>query len=556
MLTFLQIRNYAIIDSLDLEIRDGFTCITGETGAGKSILVGALGLLSGERADTSAIRNGADKAELSAGFELPEESQALEWLRSADLDQNGACLLRRSVGSNGRSRAWVNGTVVTLQQLAELGELLVEIHGQNEHIRLVRSEEQFRLLDGDAGYQRELRQVQRCFEDWRTLESERSELLQEKPLDAGDRDLLQYQLQELENEALSAGEFLELESEHRMLARGGEVVEGLESAAGALDAEQSGAERLLHRTAGRLQRHAGLDRDIDAAAGLLREAAINCSEALSSIQAALSRMDLSPDRLARLERQLGAQHDLARKHRVQPEQLHEVLAELRGRLQRAGSLELRLERLEQDLANALEAYREAAGELHERRTERAASLSAAVTELMQQLGMEGGRLVIQVHPDETLQPTPRGSDRVELLVSANAGIPPGPLRKVASGGELSRISLAIKVASRASAAATQVFDEVDAGIGGETAHAVGALIRSLAVGGQALCVTHLAQVAVFADQQIQVAKTTEDQGTRVQTAVLAEQERVDEIARMLGGRLSAQSRAHASELLAATSRRH
>jgi DNA repair protein RecN (Recombination protein N) len=233
-----------------------------------------------------------------------------------------------------------------------------------------------------------------------------------------------------------------------------------------------------------------------------------------------------------------------------------VLAELRDRLERAGSLELRLERLERDLAQALEAYREAAGALHERRSERAASLSAAVTELMQQLGMEGGRLVIRVHLDETLQPTPRGRDRIDLLVSANAGIPPGPLRKVASGGELSRISLAIKVASRAGAAATQVFDEVDAGIGGETAHAVGALIRSLAVGGQALCVTHLAQVAVFADQQIQVAKTTEDHGTRVQTAVLAEQERIDEIARMLGGRLSAQSRAHASELLAATSRRH
>jgi len=556
MLTFLQIRDYAIIDTLDLEIRDGFTCITGETGAGKSILVGALGLLSGERADTSAIRSGADKAELSAGFELPADSPALEWLRSADLDQNGTCLLRRSVGSNGRSRAWVNGTVVTLQQLAELGELLVEIHGQNEHIRLVRGEEQFRLLDGDAGYQHELRQVRRCFEDWRALKSERAELLQEKPLDAGDRDLLQYQLQELENEALSAGEFLELESEHRMLARGGEVMEGLESAAGALDAEQFGAARVLHRTAERLERHAGLDRDIDAAAGLLREAAINCSEALDSIQAALSRMDLSPDRLARLEHQLGVQHDLARKHRVQPEQLHEVLAELRDRLERAGSLELRLERLERDLANALAAYREAAAVLHERRSERAAGLSAAVTELMQQLGMEGGRLVIQVHPDETAQPTPRGSDRIDLLVSANAGIPPGPLRKVASGGELSRISLAIKVASRAGAAATQVFDEVDAGIGGETAHAVGALIRSLAAGGQALCVTHLAQVAVFADQQIQVAKTTEDRGARVQTAVLAEQERIDEIARMLGGRLSAQSRAHASELLAATSRRH
>jgi DNA repair protein RecN (Recombination protein N) len=556
MLTFLQIRDYAIIESLDLEIRDGFTCITGETGAGKSILVGALGLLSGDRADTSAIRSGARRAELSAGFELPTDSPALEWLRLKELEDDEDCLVRRVIGSNGRSRAWINGTAVTLQQLAELGELLVEMHGQNEHIRLVRSEEQLRLLDSGGDYGTELGNVRRCFEEWRELDAERQDLLREKPLDAGDRDLLQYQLDELEREAMSAGEFGRLEAEHRKLARGGEVVEALESAVRALEAEPSGAALVLHRIAHRLEAHPRLDEDIDGAAALLKEAAINCDEAMSSVQAALSRMDLSPDRLAGLECRLSAQHDLARKHRVEPEQLQEVLTELKARLERAGSLEQRLQWLDQNLERTLEAYREAASALSTCRALRGENLSAAVTELMQQLGMAGGRFSIKVRFEPGQQPSVRGCDRIELLVSANAGIAPAPLRKVASGGELSRISLAIKVASRAGAAATQVFDEVDAGIGGETAHAVGALLRSLAAGGQALCVTHLAQVAAFADHQVRVAKTTGERSTRVRTAVLEERERIDEIARMLGGRLSAQSRAHASELLAATHQRH
>ena len=556
MLTFLQIRDYAIVDTLDLEVRDGFTCITGETGAGKSILVGALGLLSGDRADTGAIRSGAERAELGAGFELTADSPALAWLRNNDLDDDGACLLRRTMAANGRSRAWINGRVVTLQQLAELGDLLVEIHGQNEHLRLVRAEEQLRLLDGGGTHDDELRQVRDRFETWRALDAEREELLREKPLGAGERELLEYQVRELEDEAMSPEAFGDLESEHRMLARGGDVAGELEAAVRLLDADSSGAARDLHRAADRLERHGVLDRDIAAAAGLLREAAINCDEALSGLQAALERLDLSPERFAELENRLGAQHDLARKHRVRPQELRAVLDRLRDRLERSGSLEQRLERLDRELLTALGAYRRAAAALHARRADRAGELSASVTDLMQQLGMAGGRFEINVRYDEDLQPAARGGDRVELLVSANAGIPPGPLRKVASGGELSRISLAIKVASRAGVAATQVFDEVDAGIGGETAHAVGALIRSLAAGGQALCVTHLAQVAVFADQQIRVAKTAEDPGARVRTDQLGDEERIDEIARMLGGRLSAQSRAHASELLAATARTH
>ncbi|MBT8047858.1 MAG: DNA repair protein RecN [Xanthomonadales bacterium] len=557
MLNFLQIRNYAIVESLDLEFTRGFTCVTGETGAGKSILVDALGLLCGDRADTSAIRSGATQAELSAEFEIAGDSPAHHWLQDAELDHGSTCLLRRMINENGRSRAWINGTAVTLQQLAGLGERLVEIHGQNEHILLVRSEEQFRLLDNNGGYRKDLEQVAARFAAWSVLEQEKQELLDETPLDAGDMELMQYQIQELESTMLTADQFIAMEAEHRLLARGGELLEVLEQSIEALESDRSGAGPVLHGVLTRLEAHASLDTEIAGAAELVRSAAINCDEALNGLQSARSRMDFGPDRLAELERQLGVQHDLARKHRAQPEDLQQVLEKLLDRCQRAGSLEQRLAKLQAELDESLRAYREAAASLYARRRQRAKTLSEAVTALMQELGMEGGRFEITVAHDEDGTPSARGSDKLELRVTANPGVPAGLLRKVASGGELSRISLAIKVAAKSGAAApTQIFDEVDAGVGGDTANAIGALLKSLSADGQSLCVTHLAQVAAFADQQLQVQKMAAGSETRVKTSLLAEEERIDEIARMLGGRLSDQSRAHASELLALASTRH
>ncbi len=557
MLRYLQIRDFAIVAALDLEFSGGFTAITGETGAGKSILVDALGLLKGNRADTATIRAGATKAELNAEFELAEGSRALAWLRDAELDIGTGCLLRRLISDNGRSRAWINGSSVTLQQLAELGDLLIEIHGQNEHIRLVRSEEQFRLLDGSHTHDQELKAVNSQHLAWSHLELEKQTLLGESPLDAGEAELLQYQVRELELSLLSLGEFQMLETEHRRLAQGSEIIAALQFAQDSLTTEQSGIGDTLHAAISRLQEYASIDPDINEAVQLLSEAAINCEEARGSLQAALSRMDLSPERLAEVEQKLSAQHDLARKHRVEPEQLAAVLHNLEQRLQRAGSIDQRLTDIEPRLDQALQDYRKAAQELHQARLSRASFLATAVSGLMQELGMEGGRFEFNVQFTQDAAPKSRGNDRLELRVSANPGIPPGPLRKIASGGELSRISLAIKVASKTGdPTQTQVFDEVDAGIGGDTANAVGALLRSLSVAGQALCVTHLAQVAVCADHQFQVQKTFEDQETRVKTCLLAEKERVDEIARMLGGRLSEQSRAHATELLATAATHH
>jgi DNA repair protein RecN (Recombination protein N) len=556
MLVFLQIRDFAIVDRLELELAPGFTCITGETGAGKSILVGALGLLSGNRADSSAVRQGCQKAELVAGFELDAGDSALAWLREAELDDGSDCLIRRVLHANGRSRAWVNGTPVTLQQLAELGSRLVEIHGQNEHLRLTRRSEAFRLLD--SANEQALAETRARYFAWQELEREKQALLSRDALTPGDLDLLGYQLEELENDLLPPGEFTALETEHRKLARGSEIVAALEAALDVLQSGEAAASSTLHRAAGSLDEHGALDPDIAAAAGMIREAAINCDEAGASIQSALSRMDLSPERLAEVELRLGRQHDLARKHRAEPEQLQQVADALRERLARAADQDQRLAVIDTELEAALRTYRAAANDLYRARAERAASLSEGVTGLMQQLGMSGGRFELTVQNDPARAPSARGDDSVEVRVSANRGVEPGPLRKVASGGELSRIGLAVKIVSRQhGAAATQVFDEVDAGIGGDTATIVGALLRELAGDGQALCVTHLAQVAAFADRQIRVTKSDRAKSPGVRAQELENGGRVDEVARMLGGSISPESRAHAEKLLQeATAVRH
>ena len=557
MLSLLQIRNFTIVESLDLELGPGFTAITGETGAGKSILVDALSLLLGSRADTGAIRSDCEKAELTAVFELEENSEALCWLRRAELDDDRTCLLRRVISDSGRSRAWINGTAVTLSQLQELAQCLVEIHGQNEHIRLVQAAEQFRLLDAEPGCAAALKRVVAAHSAWREVEEAISVLDRESPLAAGEMDLLRYQIDELADVALTPEAFENLEAEHRLLARGSDVTTAVESALEMLENEQAGVSTGIQQALNRLGNHADLDRDIANAVKALDEAGINCEEARANLQSALSRIDLSPARLAELDQAMSRLHDLARKHRVDPSRLGEVLSALRERCERAATRQERRQELLRERIRLERDYRTAAGDLHTARAARAASLSRSVSDLMQILGMEGGSCELRVGYDGEAAPSRRGDDRLELLVSANPGTPPGPLRKVASGGELSRISLAVKVASMAGQPApTQVFDEVDAGIGGETANAVGRLLQSVARDGQALCVTHLAQVAACADQQFRVSKNASEQLTQVSTVLLGERERVDEIARMLGGRLSDQSRAHASELLAGALTQH
>jgi DNA repair protein RecN (Recombination protein N) len=550
MLKHLNIANFAIIPSLALEFQPGFTAITGETGAGKSILVDALGLLLGARSDSTWVRQGAERAELTAEFDISGNPAAAAWLAEGELDGDGDCLLRRSIAANGRSRAWINGSPVTVAQLNELGDLLVEIHGQNEHVRLTSPGQQFRLLDGSGAYAQQVQAVREAHAVWTALQDRYDALQAQAGLSPDEADYLKFQFQELEAQALHPEALQELEQEHRRLASGGAFLEDLERGATWLEGEEAGAEHSLQEASSALSRHQQLDKAVGEACAMLDSALINVREVVSAIRQAQERMDLSPERLEAVSGQLSDLADLARKHRVPMEELPRVRDALAERLEASEGFEARRGKLEADCAQALGAYRKAAAELSKARKAQAANMSAAVQELMGELGMAGGVLDIALTFDPNGAPAARGDDRIELKVSANPGVAPGPLAKIASGGELSRISLAIKVAAmRGRSARSQVFDEVDTGIGGDTANAVGRLLKTLADKGQALCVTHLAQVAVCADQQVQVRKQASGASIEVDTALLDAAQRVDEIARMLSGKVSDQSRRHAQEML-------
>lgn len=558
MLNHLHIHNFAIVPTLDLEIQAGFTAITGETGAGKSILVDALGLLLGERSDATWVRAGAERAELSAEFSVKHNREARQWLEASDLSSDDSCLLRRTINASGRSRAYINGSPVTLTQIQALGQLLVEIHGQNEHLRLNRASEQFRLLDGSGNHASEISLLKSAFDQYQRVAHELDALEQDVSVTAGELEFLNYQLAEFEQHELSIDAINALQTEHDRLAAGDSLLDALSIGIELLDPESSmdaaGINSDLNTALGHLQEYKGLDTNINEACNMLHEAAVNCSEAVNSLRAARDRLDLNPARLEATSKTLGQLHDLARKHNVRMEDLEDVMQTLATRIARASNSEHRRNELQTELQTRLEDYRSAARNLHEKRSQHAVELSKRVTTLMAELGMAGGIFELTVSLNPKAKPAPRGDDDIQIRISANPGLPPGPLSKIASGGELSRISLAIKVsASGGSESVTQIFDEVDAGIGGDTANAVGRLMKRLAGNGQALCVTHLAQVAVCATHQLQVRKATGKESTQVDTLLLDKHGRVDEIARMLGGKISEQSRAHAIELLNAGS---
>jgi len=561
MLNHLHIRNFAIVPTLDLDIREGFTAITGETGAGKSILVDALGLLLGDRSDASWVRNGAERAELTAEFLIEHNKEAQHWLNESELSANGVCLLRRTINANGRSRAFINGSPVTVAQMQSLGQLLVELHGQNEHLRLKKMAEQFKLLDDSGNYDKEIQQVKLIFNEWYAITEELEALDQVASLSTTDLEFLNFQLSELQQHDLSVDSITALQNEHDRLAAGGALLEALVYSVELLEPDSAtaggGINSDLNTALGQLQKFIPLDADISEACQMLQEAAVNCGEAASSLRTARDRIDLNPARFETVANTLGQLHELARKHRVRMEELEEVMEALTMRIERSGSAGQRRKALENKLKIHLADYRTAGRCLSQKRTQHAAELSARVTELMDELGMEGGAFELKASLNPEATPSPRGDDKVQINISANPGMPPGPLNKIASGGELSRINLAIKVATTTSGESlTQIFDEVDAGIGGDTANTVGRLMKRLSAkrlsgSGQALCVTHLAQVAVCATHQLQVRKATGEDSTLVDTSLLDAGQRVDEIARMLGGKISDQSRAHAIELLEA-----
>ena len=552
MLTQLHIRDFAIVHELGLGFEPGFTVLTGETGAGKSILIDALALVLGERADSDVIRHGCARAEVSAGFTLKPSHAAARWLKAQDLFDDQECLLRRVIETDKPSRGFINGRPVPIQMLRELGEYLVDIHGQHEHQSLLRREAQRQILDDYAGLEEAVQILAGHHLDMQRLRA-RLETLQQQTADREAHiELLRYQVRELDALGLSAEEIPALEEEHARLANGAELVEGVQAVVHAVqDDEETAAARQLARAIGRLESLSEYDGKLGEIAALLNEAAIQMDEAGSQLNHYLDGLELDPARLQAVERRLSTVHDLARKHKARPEELPAVHERLRAELNDIENLDTSRGRLEEDFEKHRAAYIKAARDISRRREAAAKKLSRAVTGEMQELGMPGGKFEVTLVPLPENETGANGLERIEFLVSANAGQPARPLAKVASGGELSRISLALQVVLAGTGRIpTMIFDEVDVGIGGRVAEVVGRKLRALGNSRQVLCITHLAQVAAQGAQHVQVRKRTEGKATVADAATLAERERTMEIARMIGGvEISKQTLAHAKDML-------
>lgn len=553
MLQRLLIRDFVIVDRLDLEFAPGFGALTGETGAGKSILVDALSLALGARADADIVRTGAEKAEVSAEFEVTPGSALADWLAANDfdMDDGDTCLLRRVVDAGGRSRAWLNGTAATLGQLRAAADFLCDIHGQHAHHSLLRADAQRALLDAHAGAQALARTVAERHAAWRKLREARQNAEQDVAATARERELLDWQVKELATLAFDTQGWQDTEQEQRRLAHAASLLEASAAALAALDEGQgdSGpALSVLQHASGRLSELTAVDPGLGDAAQLFESALIQLDEAVLALRRYRDHLDLDPARLAELDARIDAVTQLARKHRVPPEELPEVQERLQARLAEL-TLAADPAALAEREGQAAAAYRQVAEKLSGERQRAAKALSAAVTAAMQELAMAGGRFEVALVPLE--EGASHGLEGVEFLVTANAGQPLRPLAKVASGGELSRIGLALQViASQSHAAGTLIFDEVDVGIGGRVAEIVGRMLGQLGSDRQVLCVTHLPQVAACAGWQWSIRKEAQGQATVSRVAPLDASGRVEEIARMLGGvQITATTRQHAREML-------
>ncbi|GAB4511121.1 MAG: DNA repair protein RecN [Sulfuricaulis sp.] len=552
MLTQLHVRDFAIVRELSLTYEPGFTVLTGETGAGKSILIDALALVLGARADNEMIRHGCARAEVSAGFALKPSHDAAKWLKENDLFDDQECLLRRVIETDKPSRGFINGRPVPIQMLRELGEYLVDIHGQHEHQSLLRRDAQRQILDDYAGLEDMVRTLTGHYREMETLR-ERLVSLKQQTADREARvELLRYQVRELDALALAADEIPALEEEHARLANGAELIEGVQSLAHAIqEDEEAAVARQLARAISRLETLVQYDTKLGEILALLNEAAIQIDEAGGRLTHYLDSLELDPARMQTVERRLSTVHDLARKHKIKPEELPSVHERLRMELNEIENLDTSLERLEQDLEKVRMVYFKTARDISRGRQTAAKKLAKAVTNEMQELGMPGGSFEVTLISLPEEEAGAYGLERVEFLVSANPGQPARPLAKVASGGELSRISLALQVVLAGTGRIpTLIFDEVDVGIGGRVAEVVGRKLRALGESRQVLCITHLAQVAAQGTQHVQVRKQTEGKDTVAEAVPLAERERTMEIARMIGGvEISKQTLAHAKDML-------
>ena len=548
MLRSLAIRDFVIVDRLELEFEAGFTVLTGETGAGKSILVDALALVLGERADPVVVRQGAERAEITAEFELAAASPLTRWLEERELAADGACLLRRVIDSSGRSRGFINGTPATVAQLREAGEFLVDIHGQHEHQSLVRPAAQLELLDAYGGLEAQAAGVAELHRAWRRRTDHRIAFESDAAAIAAEREQLQWRVKDIEALDFTLDGWQELCAEHGRLAHAASLIEGAQFGLETLSEAEGASLTQLNAVIARLESLVEFDPALREVLDVLQPAAIQMQEAVYSLRHYQQKLEVDPQRLREAERRIDAVHSACRKYRTTPEELPALLATATARLAQlaAGADPEALKRLE---AEALAACVAEARKLSAGRRKAAAKLSSEVTAAMQSLAMANGVFEVALTPLEV--PSSHGLEQVEFRVAAHASMTPQPLAKVASGGELSRLSLAIQtVASQVAHVPTLVFDEVDAGIGGRVAEIVGRMLKQLGRSHQVMCITHLPQVAASADHQWQVAKTSSKARVSSRVVALDAEQRVDEIARMLGGmKITETTRRHAAEML-------
>ncbi|MBE0486125.1 DNA repair protein RecN [Marinobacter sp.] len=550
MLLQLTVSNYAIAERIDLHFSKGMTALTGETGAGKSIVLDALGLTMGGRADAGAVRHGAKRADISASFDIARLPEARQWLEDHELDDKDDCILRRTISKDGRSKAFINGQPCPLSQLKELGSQLMDIHSQHQHQSLLQKDTHRKLLDEFSGAESLSEHTRNA---WKTWNQTRQKLdLRRQNADEAEAklQLLRYQVEELDKLALHADEQGALEQEQAQLSQADAVLHSSHHAALLCTEDDTNAAGLLRQA---LQQLEQLPVDVPALADtiqMLTEAQIQITEAGDNLRHFIEDYEADPARLAEVEERLSAIYQMARKHRITPEELPELHQRLSQELAELDGGEGSLEQLQAELDSQREQFNQLAQQLTEKREQAATQLDQRIAQELIQLGMPAVQFVTRLGRNNNDEPAPHGMEDIEFLVSANPGQPARPLAKVASGGELSRISLAIQVVvAQTSTTPTLVFDEVDVGIGGGTAEVVGRLLRSLGSDGQVLCVTHLPQVAAQCHQHLFVSKFTEQDATYSRIEPLDDQGRISEVARMLGGLdMTEHTIAHAREM--------
>ncbi|MBD2859295.1 DNA repair protein RecN [Spongiibacter sp. KMU-158] len=551
MLSHLSISNYAISDHLEIDFNRGMTVLTGETGAGKSIMLDALGLCLGDRADGSVVRLGSERADIHALFDIADIPEALDWLKERELDSDDEVVLRRVITAEGRSRAYINGQPCTLADIKQLGGMLIDIHSQHAHQSLLKKHHQRQLLDGYADCTELSKEVAKLCSDFLHTDKTLTQLEQNSADQSAQEQLLRYQLEELERLELKEGEIPELEQEQQQLAHAEDILAANHHSLNLCKEGEVNALGILQQALSSLGKQSANSPAARSAMELLENARIQIDEAASELEHAIDSLEVDPEKLREVEERLDALYQIARKHKVQPEELLNLQDRLSEELGQLDASDERIDGLRQQRDSQLSQYRKQADKLSKQRQKAAKALKASVESKLAELAMKHCRIEFALSPLDDATPHPQGHEDVEIQIQTNPNAAWGPLSKIASGGELSRISLAIQVvAAQVSTIPTMVFDEVDVGIGGATAEIVGQMLNSLGQRGQVLCVTHQPQVASQGDHHLQVSKMGDENTLRTVLEALDEDRKIGEIARMLGGvAITENTLSHAREML-------